>query len=73
MAIITEKINDNLMKQYSDKGVYLLQNETGEEYRVAFDPIPCEYTYSETDKPIEVSDEIEDIEDSEVEPDESME
>ena len=53
MAIIEEKINENLVKHYSDKGFYLLQNETDEEYSEAVDVIPCRYTYTETDKPIE--------------------
>ena len=53
MAIIEEKINDNLVKHYSDKGVYILQNETGAAYGEAVDIIPCEYTYTETDKPVE--------------------
>lgn len=43
----------NLYRTYSDKGVYLLQNETGVEYSEAIDVEGAPYTYSETDKPIE--------------------
>ena len=54
MAVIEEKINYRLVKHYSDNGLYILQNETGEEYSEAIDVIPCRYTYTETDKPIEI-------------------
>lgn len=53
MAIIEEKINDRLVRHYSDNGKMLLQNETGVEYDEAVDVIPCHYTYTETDKKIE--------------------
>ena len=53
MAVIEEKINDRLVRHYSDKGLYLLQNETGVEYAEAVDVVPCRYTYSETEKEIE--------------------
>lgn len=57
-----EYLNDGtLMRQYSDKGVKLLQNETGEKYSDPIDLVPCPYTYSETDEPIEKESNEEDI------------
>lgn len=55
-------IHENLVKHYSDKGVYIRQVETGAEYSEAVDVEPCRYTYEETDKPIEETDEISDSE-----------
>ena len=53
--ILTELLNDGtLIKHYSDKGVLLLQNETGVKYADPVDVYPCPYTYTETDEPIEV-------------------
>jgi hypothetical protein len=53
--IITEYLNDEtLVKHYSDKGVLLLQKETGLKYSDPIDIVPCPYTYEETDEPIEV-------------------
>ena len=55
--IQTEYLNDGtLIKHYSDKGVLLLQVETGEKYSDPIDAIPCQYTYEETDIPIEDGD-----------------
>lgn len=52
--ILTEYLNDStLIKHYSDKGVMLLQNETGAMYSDPIDVVPCVYTYTETDEPIE--------------------
>ena len=49
-----EYLNEGtLIRRYSDKGVMLLQNETGEKYSDPVDIVPCRYTYSETDEPIE--------------------
>ena len=57
--ILTEYLNDGtLIKHYSDKGVMLLQNETGIKYADPIDVVPCAYTYTETDEPIE-SEEVE--------------
>lgn len=56
--IITEYLNDDtLIKHYSDKGVLLLQKETGLKYSDPVDIVPCPYTYEETDELIEVEDE----------------
>ena len=52
--ILTELLNEGtLIKHYSDKGVLLLQNETGAKYADPVDIYPCPYTYTETDEPIE--------------------
>ena len=52
--ILTEYLNNGtLIKHYSDKGVMLLQVETGVKYSDPIDVVPCRYTYEETDIPIE--------------------
>jgi hypothetical protein len=52
--IKTEYLNDGtLIKHYSDAGFLLLQNETGAKYSDPIDVVPCMYTYTETDEPIE--------------------
>lgn len=57
--IKTEYLNDGtLIKHYSDKGVMLLQNETGAKYSEPIDLVPCQYTYSETDELIEGEEEV---------------
>ena len=48
----TRKDGINLYRTYSDKDVYILQNETNIEYAEAIDVENAPYTYSETDKPI---------------------
>ena len=51
--ILTENLrNDTLIRHYSDKGVMLLQVETGIKYSNPVDVIPCRYTYEETDEMI---------------------
>ena len=55
----TRKDGVNLYRTYSDKEVYILQNETGAEYDEAIDVEGAPYTYSETDKPIEIIEPIE--------------
>lgn len=53
--ILTEYLNEGtLIKHYSDLNVLLLQNETGAKYSDPIDIVPCPYTYTETDEPIEV-------------------
>jgi len=53
--IQTEYLNDGtLIKHYSDAGMMLLQNETGAKYAEPIDLVPCMYTYTETDEPIDV-------------------
>lgn len=51
-----------LIKHMSDQGVLLLQNETGMKYSEPVDMVPCPYTYTETDEPID-KEESEDIPD----------
>ena len=61
--ILTEYLNDGtLIKHYSDKGVMLLQVETGAKYADPIDLVPCAYTYEETDELIEGDEEINDEE-----------
>ena len=43
----SEKINENLIRHFSDEGKKLLQVETGIVYGEAVDVIPCRYTYEE--------------------------
>lgn len=43
-----------LYRTYSDKGMYIIQDQTGIEYSEAIDVEGSMYTYTETDKPIEV-------------------
>ena len=45
--LIQEQIN-NLLYTHSDKGFYILQNETQQQYEEAWDVLPCKYTYTET-------------------------
>ncbi len=52
--ILTEYLNNGtLIKHYSDKGVMLLQVETGVKYSDPIDVVPCRYTYEETEEEIE--------------------
>ena len=50
----------DLIKHYSDQGFVMRQIETGIEYGEAVDVYPCQYTYEETDTPIEQTDELTD-------------
>lgn len=50
--VIEEVLNERLVKHYSDKGMTILQVETGIEYDEAVDVIPCQYTYEETENPV---------------------
>ena len=45
--------NNTLVQHYSDAGFLLLQNETGIKYADPIDLVPCRYTYTETNEPIE--------------------
>lgn len=57
--IKTEFLNDGtLIKHYSDKGVMLLQVETGIKYSDPVDVVPCRYTYEETDELIDEESEV---------------
>lgn len=48
-----------LYRNYSDKNVYIKQDQTGIEYSEAIDVENAPYTYTETDKPIEGDDKTE--------------
>ena len=59
MAIIGKEFDVGgraLIKHISDSGKYIRQIETGREYAVAVDEIPCRYTYEETERLIERKD-----------------
>lgn len=61
--IVSEYMNDStLIKHYSDAGVLLRQEETGELYADPIDVVPCPYTYTETNEPIEEPEEMTEIE-----------
>lgn len=51
--IVTEQMENNRIRHYSDSGFRILQNETGIVYDDAVDALPCKYTYSETEEPAE--------------------
>jgi len=51
--IIEEPYGDDLVRHYSDRGMMMLQVETGLRYGDAIDVTPCPYTYEETDEPVE--------------------
>lgn len=57
----TRKDGVNLFKTYSTEKLYIRQIETGVEYSEAIDVENAPYTYEETDRPIEVYDEIEEV------------
>lgn len=56
-----EILENGLIKTYSDSGKYIIQNETGVEYTEAVD-IPNKYTYTESNKDIEKTEENPNIE-----------
>ena len=64
MAIIVERIegSTDLIKTYSDKGMMLLQEQTGAMYGEAIDVDYAGYTYIETDIPIDADEESSDRE-----------
>lgn len=51
--IVEQKINNTLVRHYSNAGVMIRQVETGTLYSDAVDVIPCRYAYEETDTPVE--------------------
>lgn len=70
MAIVVERIegSTDLIKTYSDKGMMILQEQTGTMYEEAIDVDYAGYTYVETDIPIDTDEDDEDEEstDSEI-------
>lgn len=57
-----EKDGYTLYRTYSDQNMYVLQNETGIEYSEAIDLENAIYTYSETDHPIEIENDENEVE-----------
>ena len=53
--MIIKEIVNGFCHHYSDKNVKLRQIETGRIYDDANDVIPSQYTYEETDIPIDVN------------------
>jgi len=51
--IVEEPYGDDLVRHYSDRGMMMLQVETGIKYAEAIDVVPCRYTYEETDEPVD--------------------
>lgn len=51
--IKVENLSETLVRHYSDCGMKLLQVETGIVYAEAIDIVPCQYTYEETENPVE--------------------
>lgn len=51
--------NGERIKHYSDENLKIRQIETGIVYDDAVDVLPCNYTYEETDEPIEINEEPE--------------
>ena len=58
--IVQEFIND-LLYTHSDSNFYIIQNETGQKYEDAWDTLPCEYTYSESEELIPERKEEDDV------------
>ena len=45
--------NGERVHHWSDAGMKIRQEETGTVYDDAVDVVPCRYTYSETDEPVD--------------------
>ena len=58
--IVQEQL-DNLVYTHSDSNFYIIQNETGQKYEDAWDTLPCEYTYSESEELIPKREEEDDV------------
>ena len=59
--MIVQEQFDNLLYTHSDSNFYIIQNETGQKYEDAWDTLPCEYTYSESEELIPKREEEEDV------------
>ena len=53
--VVEVEIGDGLIRHYSDMHMMILQAETSTMYSDAIDVMPCLYTYTETDIPIDDS------------------
>lgn len=51
MAVVTQTINETLVRHFSDTGMLIRQAETGVLYGEAVDAVPCRYAYEETTTP----------------------
>lgn len=60
--IVEQKINDTLVRHYSDAGLMIRQVETGVLYSDTVDVVPCRYSYQETETPVEQT--TEDLQDA---------
>lgn len=67
--IVTERVPDStdLVKTYSDRGMMIIQDETGDMYAEAIDPDYMNRTYTESNIPIDsdTPDEGDDLSDHE--------
>lgn len=52
--IVSENLENNRIRHYSDSGMKIRQVETGIVYDDAVDVLPCKYTYEETDEPVQL-------------------
>ena len=59
--MIVQEQFDNLLYTHSDSNFYIIQNETGQKYEDAWDILPCEYTYSESEELIPKREEEDDV------------
>ena len=59
--MIVQEQFDNLIYTHSDSGYYIIQNETGQKYEDAWDTLPCEFTYSESEELIPKREEDDDV------------
>lgn len=58
--IVQDFIND-LLYTHSDSNFYIIQNETNLKYEDAWDTLPCEFTYSESEELIPKREEETDV------------
>ena len=59
--MIVQEQFDNLIYTHSDSGYFIIQNETGQKYEDAWDSLPCEFTYSESEELIPKREEDNDV------------
>lgn len=59
--MIVQEQFDKLIYTHSDSGYYIIQNETGQKYEDAWDSLPCEFTYSESEELIPKREEDDDV------------
>ncbi len=59
--MIVQEQFDNLVYTHSDSGYFIIQNETGQKYEDAWDTLPCEFTYSESEELIPKREDEDDV------------